>query len=614
MMRIFLLIAALLSCSLAIGAPEPDPVTQLLGVVADTNKPPEYRANAIDDLGKLGPKGLGSHLPAVVDQLSNVLLSQSCPNSGDYLRWHAANALANIGPPARGALAALARIPSTDPTLLAARDAAVAKITAAPSAPAAADKPADANKPAPAPAAATASTNVLSNLPTESRLAALKNLQANLKSNPASVQAMLTDIAALMTGKASPATGEQDPDVRRLATQITWSVISAPKANTQNFGFLQFASNLSDQSKNTTDQKELLFIVSSLSDVIKQQNAGAAADLATGACTRLAGSTDKLVAAAANAANAAPAKPAAGGGNPPAQNAPGGAGTQPAKPQAQIVSCSLPSILPAPLPTGWQDTPATSGPEAAAELISPAHDSSLRVQRAILDTPVAPRTTIPTVLRGTRVITKNPSLVPTSNTAIRSQEATAEQCADFVSGLEQQLQLYPAGSVEKLRLKYIVLCQALHNSTGKVSGLFDWTGMAVYYDVSAYSGVERDKLIHHELFHAIDNHLGKLSYDFDWTSITGPASPGYLYDKGAAIHLYKQDRSAQPPGFLNNYARADAAEDKAVLFAALVTGSSGVFDRTKEDATLRRKVDSLKRLLQVFDGRLDGKFWNSLKG
>jgi hypothetical protein len=106
---------------------------------------------------------------------------------------------------------------------------------------------------------------------------------------------------------------------------------------------------------------------------------------------------------------------------------------------------------------------------------------------------------------------------------------------------------------------------------------------------------------HHELFHMIDMSQDELiRADSEWSRLN-PA--GFVYGAGGDRVYHDPETayrwSAPPPGFVTLYATVGAEEDKAEMFAALLTRSQSLAARLETDAALRAKVALLKERLRA---------------
>ena len=146
--------------------------------------------------------------------------------------------------------------------------------------------------------------------------------------------------------------------------------------------------------------------------------------------------------------------------------------------------------------------------------------------------------------------------------------------------------------LQAARLKNVLLGTALSAGNLPGGGIVGLTvaGQTFFVaDVRAREPVLRH-VFHHELYHLADS---LLSSDPEWEGLN-PA--GFAYDRKDAVKMDPSgsmiDRTRF--GFISRYATFSAGEDKAELFAFLVTDTRTVRELASRDSVLRRKVSLLE--------------------
>jgi hypothetical protein len=107
---------------------------------------------------------------------------------------------------------------------------------------------------------------------------------------------------------------------------------------------------------------------------------------------------------------------------------------------------------------------------------------------------------------------------------------------------------------------------------------------------------------------------GVLYGDPRWVSLNAPE---FHYGNGGRNAQDLAETSVLTtrfPGFLNHYSTTAVEEDKAELFANLLVEPVYVANRTKDDATLKAKMDRMKELLKGFCPEVDEAFWKKAEG
>ncbi|KAG8467372.1 hypothetical protein KFE25_000688 [Diacronema lutheri] len=154
---------------------------------------------------------------------------------------------------------------------------------------------------------------------------------------------------------------------------------------------------------------------------------------------------------------------------------------------------------------------------------------------------------------------------------------------------------YPLPFASKAGLDRIIFCSRLHYDGQRRGHVPSFHSRAMYIDCMAQPKRRVVSSFHHELWHFADYTMLGRDYEFadaEWLSLN-PA--GFTYGKGGAA-MRSEDTtsgyigSANSDAFLNRYSTASAAEDKAEVWAALLTDMQLV----ETSPTLQRKRDVLK--------------------
>ena len=165
----------------------------------------------------------------------------------------------------------------------------------------------------------------------------------------------------------------------------------------------------------------------------------------------------------------------------------------------------------------------------------------------------------------------------------------------------EELARYPEGFLDAAGLERVVLCAGLRVAGEPIPSLPNYRA-TLLVDVNAPAHFLR-RLIHHEVFHFLDfaDDLHVAS-DAEWSLLN---EPGFRYGPGGrsvrdpAASLL----TSELPGFLTRYATAAVEEDKAEVFAFLMTAPGEVALRASSDAVLGKKVALLEaRLSEGFEG------------
>lgn len=155
-----------------------------------------------------------------------------------------------------------------------------------------------------------------------------------------------------------------------------------------------------------------------------------------------------------------------------------------------------------------------------------------------------------------------------------------------------ELRRHSRAFLDAAKLRHVLLATSLSAGTAPGGGIVGLTvaGQTFFVaDVRAREAVLRH-VFHHEVYHLADT---ALSSDPEWDALN-PA--GFTYDRRDAVKLDPSgsmiDRTRY--GFISRYATFSAGEDKAELFAFLVTDTRTVRELAAHDSVLRRKIALLE--------------------
>lgn len=225
---------------------------------------------------------------------------------------------------------------------------------------------------------------------------------------------------------------------------------------------------------------------------------------------------------------------------------------------------------------------------------------------------------------------------------IRYDAPTNAQISAVGGAFEKHLRIYPKQIIEASRIEQIVFARNLqalgyNKKFRRVAGIAQ-TGYDVVDTlfIDANSIIQKTwhgkRLFHHELYHAIDYRdtwFGHL--DTDWKALQGE---NYRYGMELYYdYLAALNKGLAPPeeefdyeitgldavpsdaaGFVSDYSRVSYVEDKAEIYASLITEYSALIRRAQKDLPIERKVERMKELLHKFSPAYNEDFWQMREG
>jgi hypothetical protein len=175
---------------------------------------------------------------------------------------------------------------------------------------------------------------------------------------------------------------------------------------------------------------------------------------------------------------------------------------------------------------------------------------------------------------------------------------------------------YPLDWVENSELQSIVIVDDLFVDGYNRAAMPDPVGSAVYYDPS-FSGDYAREVVHHEYNHLITyNYFGSWSpADPVWQSYN---PPGFSYGNGGA-ECYEPDNNCLTgdhpiAGFVTGYATSGIEEDKAELYACLMTSLcyGHLLGWVETDEYLAQKVDNYKQFIGSHSSTMSGTYFDDI--
>jgi len=189
---------------------------------------------------------------------------------------------------------------------------------------------------------------------------------------------------------------------------------------------------------------------------------------------------------------------------------------------------------------------------------------------------------------------------------------------DFIVDIiVSQIDLYPTSFLGKAGLKFVLICgdiKALGSSPEGLApshydqspGVFMLSVQKIKKQIDAGQPQIIKHIFHHEYYHVIDSTLTKAVVDDDWVNINrNPYSSENL--KANVNEILSDGR-----GFVSNYAKNNEFEDKAELFAYLITKNKEMRSVMTKDVIIFRKTKLMIERMKSLSGDINGNFWSKL--
>ena len=158
--------------------------------------------------------------------------------------------------------------------------------------------------------------------------------------------------------------------------------------------------------------------------------------------------------------------------------------------------------------------------------------------------------------------------------------------------IEKNLNRYSSVFLNKINLKYIVLCENLTVSQINTAGVPNPKTKTLIIDIK-FNEEHFERVLHHEIFHMIDeSHKEKFLYQ-EWENFNNPefkyAECSTCSDR-LGLSLLKQNK-----GFVTEYSMSTPSEDMAEVFSFLMINKKMIEGKASIDQILNNKILLIKK-------------------
>ena len=186
------------------------------------------------------------------------------------------------------------------------------------------------------------------------------------------------------------------------------------------------------------------------------------------------------------------------------------------------------------------------------------------------------------------------------NSNVQCDVANKKDIDNIFKTIKDNFDIYDKNFLNKVNLKYIVLCKNLKVSNIKTAGVPNHILKTLIIDVKS-DPKYFERSLHHELFHMInDSYKNLFSYD-KWMSFNKfEFSYAECYTCSDRLGLSLIENSQ---GFLTEYSMSTPSEDMAEIFSFLMTDKKKLLEISKKDTIINKKISFLKEELLKIDGK-----------
>ena len=160
------------------------------------------------------------------------------------------------------------------------------------------------------------------------------------------------------------------------------------------------------------------------------------------------------------------------------------------------------------------------------------------------------------------------------------------------------LEKYEKDFLEKINLKYVVLCENLRVSDIKTAGVPNYKVKTLIIDIKSDPRYF-ERSIHHELFHMADDSYDNLfSYD-KWEKFN--ISSFQYAECSTCSNRSDLSLIQDSSGFITEYSMSTASEDMAEVFSFMMTGMNNLSTISRNDSILNNKINFIISEIRKID-------------
>ena len=164
--------------------------------------------------------------------------------------------------------------------------------------------------------------------------------------------------------------------------------------------------------------------------------------------------------------------------------------------------------------------------------------------------------------------------------------------------IEKNFNKYSSDFLEKINLKYVVLCENLSVSEIDAGGIPNHKMKTLIINIK-FKKDHFERILHHEVFHLINESFKKLFSDDDWKDIN---SKKFSYAEcSTCSNRLNLSLLEETEGFLTEYSMSTPSEDMAEVFSFLITDRESIENKALKDPILEKKISYIKKTLLKID-------------
>ena len=168
--------------------------------------------------------------------------------------------------------------------------------------------------------------------------------------------------------------------------------------------------------------------------------------------------------------------------------------------------------------------------------------------------------------------------------------------------IQKNLNKYSSKFLNKINLKYIVLCEGLSVAGINSAGVPNNEMKTLIIDIK-FSNEHFERVIHHEVFHIINDSYKNYFIERIWEIYNDPQfkySECSTCSERLGLSLFKETK-----GFLTEYSMSTVSEDMAEIFSFLMTEKNNIENKAIKDPILTNKISFIKKNILKIDNQFN---------
>lgn len=162
--------------------------------------------------------------------------------------------------------------------------------------------------------------------------------------------------------------------------------------------------------------------------------------------------------------------------------------------------------------------------------------------------------------------------------------------------------IYKSDFLQKINLKYIVLCKNLKVSEISALGFANPEMKTLIFNINTDEKL-LDRVLHHEVFHFIQHGNEDLFNRVNWEKLN---DSNFKYqDCSTCPEKLGLNYSNSNNGFLTDYSMSTPYEDMAEVYSFMITNKNLLIERSKKDAVIEKKIGFIKKYISKLENSIE---------